>query len=71
MPGSSDHNGPLPGDYDKLVVFVGKYANWKRLDAVLGAAAKYESALGLWDVVYFLCWIFRLFLIFRFFSFKF
>jgi len=37
--GSVDSPAPLPGEYDKVVVFVGKFANWKRIDAVLGAAA--------------------------------
>ena len=43
--GSVDSPAPLAGDFDHLVVFVGKFANWKRLDSLLGAAAKYESAM--------------------------
>lgn len=34
----------IPAGYDKMVTFVGKFANWKRLDALLQAAAKYEKA---------------------------
>jgi len=34
----------IPGDkFSRMVLFVGKFADWKRLDAVLFAAAKYES----------------------------
>ena len=32
------------GAYTALVVFVGKFADWKRLDAVLAAAKGYEAA---------------------------
>merc|ERR1712187_580741 len=34
---------PIPGDkYKRMVCFVGKFADWKRLDMVLKAAKKYE-----------------------------
>ena len=29
--------------FDKLVLFVGKFADWKRLDALLKAAHEYEK----------------------------
>ncbi len=32
-----------PGGFDAVVVFCGKFADWKRLDALLGAAASYEQ----------------------------
>ena len=42
----ADHP-PLKGEvnksYQKAVVFIGKFANWKRLDAVLRAAARYQE----------------------------
>tara|TARA_R110002050_G_scaffold14490_1_gene45559 strand:+ start:1323 stop:1520 length:198 start_codon:yes stop_codon:yes gene_type:complete len=44
--GAVDDPQPLAADYDKLVVFVGKYADWKRIDSVLGAATIYEKNLG-------------------------
>ena len=33
---------PPPGGFDAVVVFCGKFADWKRLDALLRAAALYE-----------------------------
>eukprot|EP00933_Yihiella_yeosuensis_P036404 TRINITY_DN3015_c3_g1_i1.p1 TRINITY_DN3015_c3_g1~~TRINITY_DN3015_c3_g1_i1.p1 ORF type:complete len:1063 (+),score=249.62 TRINITY_DN3015_c3_g1_i1:58-3246(+) len=34
----------IPGHkYNRMVLFVGKFADWKRLDAVLKSAAKYEK----------------------------
>jgi len=33
----------IPSGYDHMVTFVGKFANWKRLDAVLRAAVSYEK----------------------------
>ncbi len=41
--GSPRSAEPVPGDYDKVVVFCGKFASWKRLDALLRAAAIWES----------------------------
>jgi glycosyltransferase involved in cell wall biosynthesis len=34
----------IPAGFDEMITFVGKFANWKRLDAVLRAAASYEKA---------------------------
>ncbi|MEE9416421.1 MAG: glycosyltransferase family 4 protein [Acidimicrobiales bacterium] len=34
---------PLPVSADKIVVFCGKFADWKRIDALLHAAASYEE----------------------------
>ncbi len=33
----------IDGDVDHVVVFCGKFADWKRLDALLAAAARYED----------------------------
>jgi fructose-bisphosphate aldolase class II len=33
----------IPGGFDEMITFVGKFANWKRLDSVLYAAAIYEK----------------------------
>lgn len=33
----------IPGGFDEMVTFVGKFANWKRLDGLLRAAATYEK----------------------------
>ncbi len=41
--GSPLPSAPVPGDYDKVVVFCGKFAAWKRLDALLRAAAIWEA----------------------------
>ncbi len=43
--GSAVPAGPVvsPDGFDAVVVFVGKFADWKRLDAVLAAAASYEQ----------------------------
>ncbi len=41
--GSPRASAPVPGDYDKVVVFCGKFAAWKRLDALLRAAAIWET----------------------------
>lgn len=41
--GSPNPARNLPGDYDRVVVFCGKFANWKRLDALLAAAAIWEG----------------------------
>lgn len=38
--------GAVNKSYDKAVVFIGKFANWKRLDAVLEAAARYQDEEG-------------------------
>ena len=35
--------GEVCKSYDKAIVFIGKFANWKRLDAVLRAAARYQA----------------------------
>mmetsp|Transcript_31159 Transcript_31159/g.87361 ORF Transcript_31159/g.87361 Transcript_31159/m.87361 type:complete len:461 (+) Transcript_31159:139-1521(+) len=43
--GSREDLSPISGGYDKMIVFVGKFANWKRLDSILQASAKYEKAL--------------------------
>nr|VFJ74234.1 MAG: Glycosyltransferase involved in cell wall bisynthesis [Candidatus Kentron sp. FW] len=34
-----------PGDFDYLLIFAGKFAQWKRIDALLKAAAIYERHL--------------------------
>lgn len=34
---------PLPATAEKIVVFCGKFASWKRIDALLHAAASYEE----------------------------
>lgn len=46
--GSPRASAAVPGDYDHIVVFCGKFAAWKRLDALLRAAAIWEAdeALG-------------------------
>lgn len=41
--GSPRQSRPVPGDYDHVVVFCGKFAAWKRLDALLRAAAIWEN----------------------------
>lgn len=40
--GSSVAPRPVDGDFDRYVVFCGKFAEWKRLDALLRAAAIWE-----------------------------
>ena len=40
------HKGEVTRSYAKAVVFIGKFANWKRLDAVLRAAARYQEEEG-------------------------
>lgn len=42
-PGSPRAAEPVAGDFDKIVVYCGKFADWKRLDALLAAAKIYES----------------------------
>jgi glycosyltransferase involved in cell wall biosynthesis len=37
-----DSERAIDGNVDKVVVFCGKFADWKRLDALLAAAADYE-----------------------------
>eukprot|EP00300_Choanocystis_sp_HF-7_P030825 c39788_g1_i1.p1 GENE.c39788_g1_i1~~c39788_g1_i1.p1 ORF type:complete len:888 (+),score=215.31 c39788_g1_i1:301-2664(+) len=39
----SETADPLPGNPDYVVAFVGKFADWKRLDCVLRAAQGYEA----------------------------
>ena len=41
--GSPHASVPVEGDFDSVVVFCGKFADWKRLDALLHAAAIYEK----------------------------
>ncbi len=41
-PGSNVPPAPVPGDYEHYVVFNGKFAEWKRLDALLEAASIWE-----------------------------
>lgn len=36
----------IPAGYDHMVTFVGKFANWKRLDALLMAAKDYETTFA-------------------------
>lgn len=40
--GSAVRPVPVPGNYDHYVVFCGKFAEWKRLDALLEAASMWE-----------------------------
>lgn len=43
--GSSTAAAPVPAaGWDRMVVFVGKFADWKRVDTVLMAAKKYAAA---------------------------
>lgn len=44
--GSGEVARKVPTDYDALVAFVGKFADWKRLDSLLIAAAAYEKAFA-------------------------
>lgn len=37
-------DGKIPTDYDKIVTFVGKFADFKGIDVALDAAKKYEEA---------------------------
>ncbi len=39
-------DGKLPTDYDKLAIFVGKFAQFKRVDLVLEAAKFYEEEMA-------------------------
>ena len=39
-------DGKIPTDYDKLAIFVGKFAQFKRVDLVLKAAKIYEEKLA-------------------------
>lgn len=39
-------DGKIPTDYDKLAIFVGKFAQFKRVDLVLKAAKIYEDKLA-------------------------
>lgn len=39
-------DGWLPADYDKLAIFVGKFAGFKRVDLVLKAAKLYEERMA-------------------------
>ena len=41
--GSSETSITVPGDFDKVVTFVGKFAAMKRLDCLLTAAVEYEA----------------------------
>lgn len=41
--GSAHAPRAVPGDYDAVVAFCGKFADWKRLDALLHAAAVWEA----------------------------
>jgi glycosyltransferase involved in cell wall biosynthesis len=44
LDGSGDEPGPIaPDGFDAVVAFCGKFADWKRLDALLRAAAAYEQ----------------------------
>lgn len=36
----------IPAGYDHMITFVGKFANWKRLDALLMAAKEYEATFA-------------------------
>ncbi len=40
--GSTRAPARIEGDFDRIVVFCGKFADWKRLDALLHAARDYE-----------------------------
>lgn len=42
---------PIRTTADKVVVFCGKFADWKRLDAILGAAKKYEQAFDVTTLI--------------------
>jgi glycosyltransferase involved in cell wall biosynthesis len=45
--GSDKAKQDVPGaGWDKMVVFVGKFADWKRLDCMLKAAAVYEAQMA-------------------------
>lgn len=39
-------NHKVPTDYDKMVLFVGKFAEFKGIDVLLDAAKKYETKMG-------------------------
>merc|ERR1711988_1533746 len=40
---SGDGSNHIPADkFSRMILFVGKFADWKRLDAVLKAASKYS-----------------------------
>ena len=41
---STLNGGTVPDDLEHVVVFCGKFADWKRIDALLVAAAEYEAA---------------------------
>eukprot|EP01130_Rhizamoeba_saxonica_P017791 TRINITY_DN870_c0_g1_i2.p1 TRINITY_DN870_c0_g1~~TRINITY_DN870_c0_g1_i2.p1 ORF type:complete len:466 (-),score=106.50 TRINITY_DN870_c0_g1_i2:30-1403(-) len=41
--GSDVESIQIPGEYDHMVLFIGKFADWKRQDALLRAAAIYEG----------------------------
>ena len=43
-------DGKIPTDYDKLALFVGKFAGFKRVDLVLDAAKIYEEKMAEKDV---------------------
>uniref|UniRef100_A0A7S2BMT8 Glycosyl transferase family 1 domain-containing protein n=1 Tax=Haptolina brevifila TaxID=156173 RepID=A0A7S2BMT8_9EUKA len=43
--GSGKEPQPLPSSFTHMVVFVGKFADWKRLDCLLKAAAIYEKSI--------------------------
>merc|ERR1719272_260196 len=36
----------IPAGYDHMITFVGKFANWKRLDGLLMAAKEYEATFA-------------------------
>ena len=42
---SNTEDGKIPLDYDKLVVFVGKFADFKGIDVLLDAAKTYEEQM--------------------------
>ena len=43
---TSNVTGKIPTDYDKLAIFVGKFAGFKRVDLVLDAAKLYEEEMA-------------------------
>jgi glycosyltransferase involved in cell wall biosynthesis len=45
--GSGEKSRPLPPEVDRVVLFVGKFADIKRIDCLLHAAVRYEKTSGL------------------------
>jgi glycosyltransferase involved in cell wall biosynthesis len=45
--GSTEKSIPIPPGYDRVVLFVGKFADIKRIDCLLHAAVAYEKVPGL------------------------